>query len=213
MAARARRRSAEPCLITVATYEGGADGTGTGDNEMLYIWICLFSFYFLDLRHALVPARRGRRSPTRSCSHAQDAGLDDAATRLVVTIVDAARHRPARRPASPLARRLALRPHRPRPPRQPQRPAQPAGTRGARRGRVRAASAASESTRRHADRRHRRLQGAQRLRRPPRRRRGPVQGRAGPRGGRRATSTSSPASAATSSRSCSRRRRPRPTAR
>ncbi len=41
-------------LITAATYEGGFDGTGTADNEMLYIWVCLFSFYFLRLRVALV---------------------------------------------------------------------------------------------------------------------------------------------------------------
>ena len=41
-------------LITVATYEGGFDGTGTADNQMLYIWVCLFSFYFFGLRIALV---------------------------------------------------------------------------------------------------------------------------------------------------------------
>ena len=41
-------------LITVATYEGGFDGTGTADNEMLYIWVCLFSFYFFRLPVALL---------------------------------------------------------------------------------------------------------------------------------------------------------------
>jgi diguanylate cyclase (GGDEF)-like protein len=40
-------------LITVATFEGGFDGTGTADNQMLYIWVCLFSFYFFGLRVAL----------------------------------------------------------------------------------------------------------------------------------------------------------------
>jgi diguanylate cyclase (GGDEF)-like protein len=39
-------------LITLGTYEGGS-ASGTGDNEMLYVWICLFSFYFLSLQHAL----------------------------------------------------------------------------------------------------------------------------------------------------------------
>jgi diguanylate cyclase (GGDEF)-like protein len=40
-------------LITLATYEGGFDGTGTADNQMLYIWLSLFGFYFLRLRSAL----------------------------------------------------------------------------------------------------------------------------------------------------------------
>ena len=36
-------------LITVATYEGGGfDGAGTADNQMLYVWICLFSVYCLS---------------------------------------------------------------------------------------------------------------------------------------------------------------------
>ena len=39
-------------LITLGTYEGGSAG-GTGDNEMLYVWICLYSFYFFSLPHAL----------------------------------------------------------------------------------------------------------------------------------------------------------------
>ena len=38
--------------ITVATSEGGT-GTGTEDNEMLYVWIALYSFYFFSLPHAL----------------------------------------------------------------------------------------------------------------------------------------------------------------
>jgi diguanylate cyclase (GGDEF)-like protein len=39
-------------LITLGTYEAG-DGPGTADNAMLYVWICLYSFYFLPLPHAL----------------------------------------------------------------------------------------------------------------------------------------------------------------
>ena len=39
-------------LITLATREGGIEA-GTGDNQMLYVWVCLFSFYFLSLPHAL----------------------------------------------------------------------------------------------------------------------------------------------------------------
>lgn len=41
-------------LVTVATSEGGPASTGTGDNEMLYVWVCLFSFYFFSVPHALL---------------------------------------------------------------------------------------------------------------------------------------------------------------
>ena len=72
-------------LVTLATFEGGAGPTGTGDNEMFYIWICLFSFYFLDLRHAL-----GQLAVVGiayvALLHVEAAALDDAATRLVVTL-------------------------------------------------------------------------------------------------------------------------------
>jgi diguanylate cyclase (GGDEF)-like protein len=39
-------------LITLGTYLAG-DGPGTADNAMLYVWICLYSFYFFSLPHAL----------------------------------------------------------------------------------------------------------------------------------------------------------------
>jgi len=39
-------------LITVASWAGGLS-TGTGANEVLYVWVCLYAFYFLSLRHAL----------------------------------------------------------------------------------------------------------------------------------------------------------------
>ena len=58
-----RRRVSEPALglaaalgtalITLATLEGG-HMTGTEDNEVLFLWVSLFSFWFLDLRHALL---------------------------------------------------------------------------------------------------------------------------------------------------------------
>jgi signal transduction histidine kinase len=57
------RRASEPVLggaaalgtliITLATLEGGP-GRGTGDNEVLFLWISLFAFWFLGLRHALL---------------------------------------------------------------------------------------------------------------------------------------------------------------
>ena len=40
-------------LVTYATYEGGL-ATGTEDNEMLYVWICLLAFNFLSFRHAVL---------------------------------------------------------------------------------------------------------------------------------------------------------------
>jgi signal transduction histidine kinase len=59
----ARRRVDEPILglaaalgtivITVATLEAGA-GRGAEDNEVLYLWVSLFAFWFFDLRHALL---------------------------------------------------------------------------------------------------------------------------------------------------------------
>ena len=58
-----RRRVSEPTLglaaalgtaiVTLATLEGGP-GRGTGDNEVLFLWISLFAFWFLDIRHALL---------------------------------------------------------------------------------------------------------------------------------------------------------------
>lgn len=72
-------------LVTVATYEGGAGSTGTDDNEMLYIWICLFSFYFFGFRHAL--AQLGVVAIAYAILlHAENVALEDAATRMVVTM-------------------------------------------------------------------------------------------------------------------------------
>jgi signal transduction histidine kinase len=58
-----RRRVNEPVLglaaalgtviITLATLEGG-HGNGTEDNEVLFLWVSLFAFWFFDLRHAMV---------------------------------------------------------------------------------------------------------------------------------------------------------------
>ena len=58
-----RRRVNEPVLglaaalgtavITLATLEGG-HMTGTEDNEVLFLWVSLFAFWFFDVRHALL---------------------------------------------------------------------------------------------------------------------------------------------------------------
>jgi diguanylate cyclase (GGDEF)-like protein len=72
-------------LVTVATYEGGPGTTGTDDNEMLYIWICVFSFYFFGFAHAL--GQLGFVAVAYGVLlHHQNVGLDDAATRMTVTM-------------------------------------------------------------------------------------------------------------------------------
>src|SRR3954454_22735512 len=58
-----RRRVNEPVLglaaalgtavIALSTLEGGA-GMGTEDNEVLFLWVSLFAFWFFDIRHALI---------------------------------------------------------------------------------------------------------------------------------------------------------------
>ena len=58
-----RRRVNEPVLglaaalgtavITLSTLEGGV-GMGTEDNEVLFLWVSLFAFWFFDIRHALI---------------------------------------------------------------------------------------------------------------------------------------------------------------
>ncbi len=40
-------------VITLATLEAGA-GRGAEDNEVLYLWVSLFAFWFFDLRRALL---------------------------------------------------------------------------------------------------------------------------------------------------------------
>ena len=73
-------------LITVATYEGGFDGTGTADNQMLYIWVCLFSFYFLDTRHAIGQTAFVGVAYAWLLDAQTQVEFNDAATRWVVTM-------------------------------------------------------------------------------------------------------------------------------
>jgi signal transduction histidine kinase len=40
-------------VITLATLEAG-QGRGAEDNEVLFLWVSLFAFWFFDLRHALL---------------------------------------------------------------------------------------------------------------------------------------------------------------
>jgi signal transduction histidine kinase len=40
-------------VITLATLEAG-HGVGAEDNEVLFLWVSLFAFWFFDLRHAMI---------------------------------------------------------------------------------------------------------------------------------------------------------------
>jgi diguanylate cyclase (GGDEF)-like protein len=72
-------------LITVATYEGGFDGTGTADNQMLYVWVCLFGFYFLGLGNAIAQLGVVGAAYAWLLSQ-QHIAAGDAATRWIVTM-------------------------------------------------------------------------------------------------------------------------------
>ncbi len=41
-------------LVAIATWVGGFDATGTEDNEVLFFWVALYSFYFFRTWHALL---------------------------------------------------------------------------------------------------------------------------------------------------------------
>ena len=71
-------------LITVATYEGGATA-GTADNEMLYAWIGIFSFYFLARPHAVIQLAVIGVAYGWLLA-AQGVPADEAVTRWVVTL-------------------------------------------------------------------------------------------------------------------------------
>jgi signal transduction histidine kinase len=90
----AKRRVSEPVLglvaalgtavITLSTLEAGA-GTGAEDNEVLYLWVSLFAFWFFGLRHALLQlALIGIADAVLLINQSPD--LNDAATRWLVTI-------------------------------------------------------------------------------------------------------------------------------
>jgi diguanylate cyclase (GGDEF)-like protein len=70
-------------LITLGTYQAGG-GTGTADNEMLYVWICLYSFYFFSLPHALGQLALVGLAYGALLTTAPDA--DEALSRWIVTM-------------------------------------------------------------------------------------------------------------------------------
>jgi len=89
-----RRRVDEPVLglaaalgtivITLATVEGGP-ARGTADNEVLFLWVSLFSFWFFSLRHALLQLGLIGLAEIALLID-DDPGLAASITRWVVTI-------------------------------------------------------------------------------------------------------------------------------
>jgi diguanylate cyclase (GGDEF)-like protein len=73
-------------MITLITHEGGGFNSGTGDDEMLYIWITLYAFYFLPRPQALLQSALIGISYAWLLS-AQGSSFGDAATRWTVTMV------------------------------------------------------------------------------------------------------------------------------
>jgi signal transduction histidine kinase len=89
-----RQRVSEPVLglvaaagtavITLATLEAGM-GTGAEDNQVLYLWVSVFAFWFFGLRHALFQlALIGVADAILLID--QSPSFADGATRWVVTI-------------------------------------------------------------------------------------------------------------------------------
>lgn len=71
-------------LITVATWAGGFDGVGTADNEMLYLWVVLFAFYYFAPWHALL--QLAVIAGAYAFILSEIAATDEAPTRFIIVI-------------------------------------------------------------------------------------------------------------------------------
>lgn len=72
-------------LITLTTYEGGASG-GTADNELLYLWVILYAFYFLSLPNALIQTLAIGAAYAWLLTRQPDLPADQATTQWLVTM-------------------------------------------------------------------------------------------------------------------------------
>jgi diguanylate cyclase (GGDEF)-like protein len=70
-------------MVTFAIHQG-SDAAGVADNEMLYVWIALYSFYFLSFPHALV--QLGLVGLAYGWALADASSADGAVTRWIVTM-------------------------------------------------------------------------------------------------------------------------------
>lgn len=71
-------------LIGVSTWAGGLGQTGTEDNEVLFLWVSFFAFYFFSLRHALLQLAAVAATYALLLSGSSDWAA--APTRFVVTV-------------------------------------------------------------------------------------------------------------------------------
>lgn len=71
-------------LIALATWAGGTGPTGTADNQILFLWVTLFAFYFFSLRHAL--AQLGLIAVAYGLVLADFAVDEEIPTRMIVTV-------------------------------------------------------------------------------------------------------------------------------
>ena len=71
-------------LITVATWAGGFDQAGTEDNEMLFLWVVLFAFYYFATWHALL--QLAAIAVAYGLLLGETATPDEAPTRFIIVV-------------------------------------------------------------------------------------------------------------------------------
>ena len=71
-------------VITLCTREAGLFGSGADDNEVLYLWVCLYAFYFFSLPHALF--QLGVVAVAYGILLVEQAPADTVLTRLLTTM-------------------------------------------------------------------------------------------------------------------------------
>jgi diguanylate cyclase (GGDEF)-like protein len=72
-------------VITGATWQAGLHGTGADDNNIVYLWICIYCFYFFRLPHAL--GQLAFAGIAYGAVLVADAPADTILTRWLVTMV------------------------------------------------------------------------------------------------------------------------------
>jgi diguanylate cyclase (GGDEF)-like protein len=71
-------------LVAVSTWAGGFDATGTEDNEMLFFWVALYSFYFFRTWHALLQVTA--IAVAYGLLLGANSGAEEAPTRFIIVI-------------------------------------------------------------------------------------------------------------------------------
>ena len=71
-------------LIAVATWAGGFEQVGTDDNEMLFLWVILFAFYYFAPWHALL--QLGAIAIAYGLLLSETATAEEAPTQFIIVI-------------------------------------------------------------------------------------------------------------------------------